>query len=80
MLLDLSKGFRREIAGIVTVEDMLDALAMLQAYGAGNESEIHSYTHVGWTGEPVGPGEPPDPLGRSTSIAVWVTVDKELLP
>lgn len=78
MLTDRSEGFRREITGIVTVNDMKDALSMLDAYGVTGDAEIRSYLHVGWTGSPVEPGEKPDPMGRSASIALWAMADREL--
>jgi hypothetical protein len=80
MLSDNSKGFRREISGITTADEMRDAMTMLQMHGVTGDAEIHTFLHVGWTGQPVEPGEQPDPLGRSASIAVWAMTDREILP
>lgn len=83
MLTDRSEGYRREITGIVTVDDMRDALSMLEAYGVVGDAEIHSYLHVGWTGRPedeLEDGVEQDPEGRSTSLALWARAETELIP
>jgi hypothetical protein len=75
MLADRSEGFRREITGVTTLDEAKEALAMLTRHGVAGDAEIHSYLHVGWTGN-----GPSDPNGRNTSLALWAKADQELIP
>lgn len=75
MLADRSEGFRREITGITTLEEAKDALTMLTIHGVANEAEIHSYLHVGWTGD-----GPDDPSGKTASLALWARAETEYQP
>lgn len=75
MLTDRSEGFRREITGITTLDEAKEALSLLTRHGVAGDAEIHSYLHVGWTGQP---GEESDPAGRPTSVALWARAETEL--
>lgn len=71
MLTDRSEGFRQEISGVTTLDEAKEALARLTRNGVARDAEIHSYLHVGWTGD-----GPDDPLGRRASLALWAVADK----
>lgn len=75
MLTDRSEGSRREITGVVTLDDAKEALALLTQMGVPGDTEIHGYLHVGWTGGPADEEGNPDPEGRPTSLALWVEAD-----
>ncbi len=78
MLTDRSRGYRREITGITTLDEGKEALAMLTRHDVAGDAEIHSFLHVGWTGAPAEPGQEPDPDGRAASIGLWAMADAEL--
>lgn len=75
MLADRSDGKRKEMTGITTLDEAKEALARLTELGVSGDAPIHSYLHVGWTGEPRVPGQDPDPLGSATSLALWAEAD-----
>lgn len=75
VLADRSEGFRREISGVTTLDEAKEALAMLTRHGVAGDAEIHTYLHVGWTGQP---GDEPDPEGKMASLALWAKAETEL--
>lgn len=76
MLADRSDGRRKEITGIVTLDEAKEALARLTELGVPGDSDIKFYLHTGWTGPPRVPGEEVDPAGRMTSLSLWGEADE----
>jgi hypothetical protein len=77
VLADRSEGKRKEITGVITLDEAKEALKRLTALGVPGDSDIKFYLHTGWTGRARVPGEDPDPQGRITSLALWGEGDEE---